>query len=242
MSSGSFRPDARLLLPLAALYSLLIWAAAPPAPAACIALMGLFRLGVGRPLLPAGGFARALRFALFWAVLKLAVDAVLINSGSLSLVPVETLPELALQAGLLGLRLFLLLLLGLGLTGLVSAPAMGSALVWFIPPPLRGRLWRLGPALAFMARCLPEIFAAARDVRLAARSRGLPDKGPAFWKLALPQLFRLPALRVQALASAAAVRGLEGPETWAPPLARNGYALLFAFFAAGSAVAGLSVI
>ena len=231
-SGPRFAPDPRLLVPVAACYSVLIWQTTPTGVVLCAALLYLFRAAAGRPLLPPGGLGLAFRPALFWAALKMAVDL------WEPIVRAAPLPAAA-QAGLLGLRLFLLLLLGLGFTSLVSAPGMGAALIWLLPPPLRRHFWRLGPALAFMARCLPEIFAAAADTRRAARVRGLPDKGPAFWKLALPQIFRLPALRINALATAAAARGLDAPETWSIPYARNGYGILSAFAGAAGAVAVL---
>ncbi len=232
--SQAFRPDPRLLLVLAVLYSLVLWKVAPPGLAACAGLFGLFRLRAGRPVLPVGGPGRALRFALFWIAIKIALDAVVLSPDGLSLVPAGALPGIALAAGILGLRLFLLLLLGLGLASLLSAPALGAALLHLTPPPLRR--WCLQPAmaLAFMARCLPEIFAAVGDARLAARARGLPDRGPAWWKIALPQIFRLPALRLDALATAAAVRDLDEPEAWPALSTGRGNAAAAFFLAAGS--------
>ncbi len=236
MTHEPFRPDPRLLLLLTALYSPAIWKASPVGLAMCVALFGLFRLVAGSPLMPPGGMARAARFALLWTALKVLVDALGLHTGGLSFVSLDAMPGILSGAGLLGLRLFLLLLLGLGLTTLVSAPAMGAALIHLLPPPLRRHCWTIGPTLAFMARCLPEILAAAHETRLGARARGLPDKGPAFWKLALPQIFRLPALRVHALATAAAVRGFEAPEAWTPPRNRNSHAFLLLFLAAGFVV------
>ena len=205
--------DPRALLVLTALYGLLIWKTGPAGLMVCAAAFAVFALFAGRPPVPAGGFARACGVALFWGFLKLAGDAFTIGPAEL----LGRLPGLLPQAGILSLRLFLLLTLGLGLTALVSPPALGGALIRLMPPAMRRRCWRVGPALAFMARCLPEIFFAARETRAAARARGLPEKGPAFWRLALPQIFRLPALRLHALATAAAMRGLDAPEAWITP-------------------------
>ncbi len=236
MTHEPFRPDPRLLLLLTALYSPAIWKASPVGLAVCIALFVLFRFVAGGPLMPPGGIARATRFALLWTAIKALVDALGLQTGGLGLAPLDALPGILSEAGLLGLRLFLLLLLGLGLTTLVSAPAMGAALIHLLPRPLRRHCWTIGPTLAFMARCLPEILAAAHETRLGARARGLPDKGPAFWKPALPQIFRLPALRVRSLATAAAVRGFDVPEAWTPPRNRNSHTALLLFLAAGFVV------
>ena len=119
--------DPRALLALTALYGLLIWKTGPAGLMVCAAAFAVFALLAGRPPVPAGGFGRACGVALFWGFLKLAGDAFTIGPAEV----LGRLPGLLPQAGILSLRLFLLLTLGLGL--IVALPMwVVLALVWIV--------------------------------------------------------------------------------------------------------------
>jgi biotin transport system permease protein len=152
--------DPRCKLLVAAALGLLTWRCGPFGLAAFGLAAGLlaWRLALFGPahrraLVSAGWFA------LLWTVMKFCLD--LLDA------PVF---EAAGQALLLGLRLGILLFLGLTLAQAGSPRQYGLALTWALRPALRDRAWRAGLALALMlhylALCFETYSAVAATVRL----------------------------------------------------------------------------
>ncbi len=140
------------------------------------------------------------------------------TTGGAPDVQVAGLAQAGRDAGLLFLRLATLMGVGLALTGLTSPYSLGLALAWclgWVPARLGGRnVWKCALALALMAQYLPAVHHILGQVRLAARSRGLPDAGIAYWRMAFAHIFRLLSLRPWAQAVAVVSRGLDAPERW----------------------------
>ena len=191
------------------------------------------RAGTHR-LAPRGTMARTVRFCLLWTTITWAftLSEALppIHWGNVATLPQAlgaalppalwaTLPG----AALLLCRLALLMAFALSLTLHLSPHALGQAAVWFVAPLLRQNAWKPALSLALMVHYLPAIHNAAHAVRLAARVRGLPEHGFAYWKNALPHLFRLLYNRTMQQAMAIASRRLDTNSAWLtlPPLARQ---------------------
>ena len=68
--------------------------------------------------------------------------------------------------------------------------------------------------MALMAQYLPLAHTALERTRTAARARGLRASGLAYWRIALPQIFRLLVEYPNKQALALTTRGLDAPEAW----------------------------
>ena len=242
--------DPRLALGLTLAASLCVWHAGWPGLCAyaLVLLFVWFRAGTHR-LAPQGTLGRTVRFCLFWATITWAFTLSEVlpplhwgDTASLSHALNKALPP-ALWATLPGAalllcRLVLLMAFALSLTLHLSPHALGQAAVWFVAPLLGKNAWKPALSLALMVHYLPAIHSAAHAVRLAAKVRGLPEQGFAYWKNALPHLFRLLYTRTMQQAVAIASRGLDTNSAWLtlPPLARQetamalGVVLFFAAF------------
>ncbi|WP_051257955.1 hypothetical protein [Desulfovibrio cuneatus] len=242
--------DPRLALGLTLAASLCVWHAGWAGLCAyAAALLYVWHRAGTCQLAPQGTMARTVRFSLFWATITWAFTlsevlppmhwgdiATLPHALRIALPPAlwATLPG----AALLLCRLALLMAFALSLTLHLSPHALGRAAVWFVAPLLRQNAWKPALSLALMVHYLPAIHSAAHAVRLAARVRGLPEQGFAYWKNALPHLFRLLYSRTMQQAMAIASRGLDTNSAWLtlPPLPRHetamalGVALFFAAF------------
>lgn len=242
--------DPRLALGLTLAASLCVWHAGWPGLCvyAAVLLCLWHRAGTHR-LAPQGTLARTVRFCLFWTTitwaftvsevlppLPWATIAALPQALHTALPPAlwATLPG----AALLLCRLALLMAFALSLTLHLSPHALGQAAVWFVAPLLGNNAWKPALSLALMVHYLPAMHTAAHAVRLAAKVRGLPEQGFAYWKNALPHLFRLLYSRTMQQAMAIASRGLDTNNAWLtlPPLSRQetamalGVAVFFAAF------------
>lgn len=135
-------------------------------------------------------------FLVFWVILKSALDG-------LSGVPLQMI---ALDSGILSLRLGCLILLGLSLALSTSARSLGLAISWAITPFVgRERGWKVALSLALVVHFLPQCLSTMNRVQETA-SRRCPDFG----------FFRRMTIIPQAV-----LRGL-GQKTWNQTLAIAG--------------------
>ncbi len=157
--------DARVTIFLGLAAGILTWHMATPG----VAVLGVVLL-LGLLLLGAGTFveARLLRayalFIGFWIAFKTALEAL---GGHLDRAAIE-------EISLLGLRLFVLLCLGLVITLMASPRALGLALAWYSRPIFGRRAWRAALALSLMVHFLPQAWRAADTVR-ASIARRCPE-------------------------------------------------------------------
>jgi len=197
------RFDSRLKIALGLLTAVLAWKAGPAGVAvyalALSILLAAARLGpVVRQSLQ--GFAL---FLGLWAGLKFL-------AGALEGLPLER--NLA-QAGLLAVRLYVLLGIGLILSASTSPRALGLAASWYLRP-LGRWSWQPALALALMIHYLPHIWETFAQVRqaISLRCQGLPRSR----KLALLTQASLRALAQKTWdqTMALSARGLDRPEAW----------------------------
>ena len=138
--------DPRVALAVALVLGTLVWRAGPIGLALYSAAL-LTAVVIGSQERPSERrtFVAYARFTVLWVVVKWAFDM---------LRGVDALGA-ATAAGLLGWRMFLLLVLGLVLALACSARGLGAALAWALRPVLRQRAWEVGLALALMVHFLP---------------------------------------------------------------------------------------
>lgn len=243
--------DARPAVLLTALMGVLAWKAGAPALCLYLAAMSPLFLRVEcRRRMPPGTARRTLLFALAWPLLKFVMDAVSVfrtewthvsgflggggppeASASLLTVCGPGLGVAGEEAGLLFLRLLVILGAALALTFSFSPPAIALAVSRFLRPLAGRRAWTAALALALMARYVPRIHALCAQTKIAAQSRGLPRRGLARLRIWLPHVFRLLACDTWTQALALASRRLDVPEAWqsrAPLEARAAFGVVFA--------------
>ncbi len=204
MGDGPAGRDPRLKL-----LAVLLWAACPRrrAPGAFALRAGPGRLVLlasgGRP--PERALLRAyLGFLLGWMACQLALG-----------LWQETGWELAVRrAGLLGLRLGVLLLLGLGLALATSPRSLGLAAAHLTRPFLGGRAWQVALALALLVHFQPLVWRSARTARTAFALRALPLPWPRRALLFGQLLLRHWSQRTWRQTLALASRGLDDPAAW----------------------------
>ncbi len=185
---------------------------------------------------PAKTMRRTIYMCLFWALLKYmadAVDIIEINGGfntlftaaqqamfmqpitALTVTQAITIATAPLAASaLLFTRLLLLMFTALCLTALCSPRAVGLALSWYLRPLLGNKAWQPALTIALMAQYLPLVFLYLEQINTAARIRGIPTSGLAYWQYAIPHLFKLLHMRSYAGAMAIASRRLDTPDAW----------------------------
>ena len=200
--------DARLKIITAACFGLLTWRAGPLGLAA-------YGLGVGWAALVLGAFRAENRrtfaayglFVLFWMAFALALA-----SWEGSFTWSKTLPE----TGLLGLRLCVLLFIGLSLALSASPRQLGLAFSWFLRPVLGRRAWTAALSLSLLVHFLPLAWTCVRQVRQAIRLRN-PRQGKVRRALLLSRAtLRILGQKTWTQTVAIAGRGLDSPEAWEP--------------------------
>ena len=242
--SSLTKADPRAALLLASLCGGLIWQAGPLALAAClITLAALIHSAKAWLRWPTGTAMRTLRFAAFWPLLALAIDAApplfaclaSLASGNTLIAPLADtvsntlheqwfgpalvfarelfMPALG-KATLLFIRLLVLMGAALLLTTLYSPRSLGLAASWFLRPVFRENGWKIALALALMLQYIPRIHSMLASLRTAALIRGLPHKGLRYWKTALPRLFTLLAGQTWEQALGIASRQLDTARVW----------------------------
>lgn len=159
-----------------------------------------------------GGFARgclglwrvSAAFVLVWSGLKMGLD--LLDGAAM---------DAALRAAFfLGLRLTVLLLLGLSLAMSASPRALGLGLAWFLRPALGPASWRIALSLSLMIHFLPLTWSAASGL-LQNLARRWPDcPWPVRLRLIPAALLRVMGQATWDQAKAIAARGLDRPEAW----------------------------
>lgn len=224
-------PDPRLSLLLAGYYGVLVWRLPPLGLAVtAVGLAGLLATAPLRRGLRPGmlrGHAwfvllwMALRFVLAWLEPTEGTFAAPGGDGGLTGMPHFAWPDgpppahAAREAGMLGLRLALLIGIGLTLALAASPRALGLALVWLLRPVLGRRAWQPALGVALMVHFLPMAQGAFAQIARAADLRGpLPLRRRA---VLLPSaMLRILGQRTWTQAVAVAARGLDRSEAWQP--------------------------
>ncbi len=163
-------------------------------------------------------------FVLFWVGMKSVLDAI---SGMPFL-------QIAVDCGVLGLRLSSLLLLGLTLALSASARALGLAVAWGVAPFVgRERAWKLALSLALMIHFLPMCLDAMTQVKVSL-DRRCPTIG-AFQRLRIiPQAsIRYLGQKTWNQTLAVAGRGLENGDAWIPDFSWSFHDSLWGMLALG---------
>lgn len=197
--------DPRLKLGWALIAGGLIWHGGTPGLLAWIlvlwALVALLRsLGPDLSRLWRGGAL----FALFWGALRAGL---LWLDGAPS-------PFVLGQASQLTLRLFALVLLGLGLTLSTPPRQSGLALAWAGRPVLGSRAWEPALALTLMIHFLPQCWRTMRGVRLGLEQRRLRLPFTRRWALFASAVLRALGRRTWEQTLAVASRGVDDPDAW----------------------------
>lgn len=202
--------DPRLAFLTTAGLGLLVWRAGPVGVCLllALALCLVARVGRGRPLTWRALTGGAL-FALFWALLTF----LLLGFGLGEEVVSGLWPRLGLSA-LLGARLYCLVLLGLGLTSLVSSRRLGLGAASLARPVLGDRAWKLALSLALMVHFLPRVLACLGQGRRMLAMRAV--RRPLHTRVALVLTGAVQSLARDAWNQtlALAARRLDRPEVW----------------------------
>lgn len=118
------------------------------------------------------------------------------------------------QGGVLGARLLLLLLLGLGVAMSSSTRQLGLAMAWGMRPLLRERAWQTALAMSLMVHYLPQTLNTLLAVKRMDRLRA--PKRSVWVRLGLmaQTCLRVLAQNTWKQTVALAVRGQDAPEAW----------------------------
>ena len=120
----------------------------------------------------------------------------------------------ALVSAELGLRLAVLLIIGLCLALATSPRSLGLALASLLRPVLRGRAWQTALSMALFVHFLPQVWQSIKTVQTAFAIRGL--KLP--WRrrviLMTQSLLRYWSQKAWRQTLALATRNLDGPGAW----------------------------
>lgn len=200
--------DPRLKMAMALALGPSLWLLAPAPVAVCGVLLSCVvrALSASQPL-----GAKMVRSMMLFVILWVAVKA---GFDSLSAIPPE---QVAVDAGILALRLSALLLLGLGLALSTSAQALGMAVSWAIRPLLGGeRAWKFALSLALMVHFLPLCLSTVNQVK-ETLSRRCPDCPLRRRLVIIPQaVLRNLGQKTWNQTLAVAGRGLERAAAWEP--------------------------
>ncbi len=208
--------DPRLKILLAAAAGLLVWRAEPVGLVVYLLAVGalLLRLERGGRSASAGvarrGLSRAALFAGGWA---LARGGVAVWEGGEDAVWTEA----AHTAGVLGLRLLVLMSVGFLLAASGSARELARGAAGLLRPVLGAAAWRPALSLALMVHFLPAAVRVGERTRLAMRSRQVAGGVWTRWRLTAAAWVVGLAREADAQAMAVTARGLDRPEAWAWP-------------------------
>lgn len=124
------------------------------------------------------------------------------------------LREAAITSGELGLRLAILILIGLALAQATSPRSLGLGLAAMLRPVLRGRAWRTALSMALFVHFLPLVWQSINTVRTSFTVRGLSLPWHRRMLLMTQALLRYWSQKAWKQTLALATRGLDGPEAW----------------------------
>jgi biotin transport system permease protein len=147
-----------------------------------------------------------LAFVLFWMLAKWGLDVLWGMDWALAL-------EISAW---LGVRLVILLMVGLCLGLTTSSRQLGMAANWALRPVLGKRAWKASLALAIMIHSLPLAWQALAQVRLALTARRLRVGRVRRALLTVQGVLRLLGRRAWEQAVAVASRRLDRAEAWRP--------------------------
>lgn len=200
--------DPRLKLGMALVLGPLLWGMHPIGVVGwgSVLLPVVWALSLAQPL-GKKMIVSLLGFVVFWVGIKFLLDVV---TG----LPVS---EVAVEALVLGVRLSVLLLLGLFLALSTSARSLGLAVSWVILPFAgRERAWKVALSLALMVHFLPLCLTTMTQVK---QTLALRYPGCGFFK----KMVIIPQAVIRALGQktwnqtlAVACRGLENGDAWQP--------------------------
>lgn len=210
LSLSSFDP--RLKIILAAAIGILTWHV--PVYALCVYAFGILILGISNRVHIALGqraIATYIYFIIVWAGIKFALDCTPLLQGI-----TPNYQAASLAAGILALRLTILIGIGMLLVATSSARQLGLALSWFLRPILGKRSWEPALSLALMIHFIPLIQRTFTQVLQAMELRNPPrSKWQRF--LLVPQaVLRICAQKTWTQTVAVAARKLDSPEAWKP--------------------------
>lgn len=219
-----YRLDPRARLLCAGTLGVLVWQAPPLAVAAYALLVAALFLFSGTATRAGFSMARPyLWFVLLWAGVKLAADTAGLGPAAqaTALPAADRLLEALPQAGLMALRLMVLIGIGLLLTLTGSPRSLGLAMAWFLKPVLGRRAWHAALSLALMVHFLPLIQKTVAQVRQAIRLRAPRCTAVRRWLLIPQATLRVMSQKTWAQTVAVAARGLDSPDAWEPDFPRQ---------------------
>lgn len=150
-------------------------------------------------------------FILGWTVIKFAMDCTPLLSG--------TTPDYATAltaSAILGLRLTILISIGLLLATSSSARQLGLALSWFLRPFMGKRSWEPALSLALMIHFIPLVQRTFSQVIRAMELRNPPRSKWHRFTLIPQAVLRICAQKTWTQTVAVAARKLDSPDAWVP--------------------------
>lgn len=220
------RWDARIKIILAIVFGLLTWRAGWPGLLSYAVTVGYLASTLSG--FPAAN-ARAMRaFAVFvflWTGVKFGLD---IWAGT-------GIAQAAGESLLLGVRLLVVLLIGLTLAQSTSTRKLGLAVSRLLSPVLGSRAWKAALALALMIHFLPLAWLAADGVSTGLKSRGVT--GAAKLRAYPTALLSRLAGKTWSQTVAIAARGLDEPQAWVADFRTTRFAWTMCLLAVAAGVA-----
>nr|WP_319775861.1 hypothetical protein [uncultured Sphaerochaeta sp.] len=197
--------DPRIKICLGLLIGLLTWKSGP------IGVI-LYGLALAFPLYTLSGTRPTNRsvirafaiFVIFWMAIKW-LSAILEGANWVSALP---------ETALLGLRLLVLLLLGLTLALSTQPRRMGLALSWFLQRFLGKKAWQLALAMALMIHFLPLVWETISTVRTTIALRASDLSRYRRTVLMIQATMRALSQKTWDQTLAIVARGLDSPEAW----------------------------
>ena len=215
--------DTRLQIIIASVIGILTWHV--PVPMLTAYATGILFLGYANSTHHTLGMRAVLTYAYFifgWAGIKFALGCTPLLSG---ITPDFT--AALITAGILALRLFILIGIGLLLASSNSPRKLGLALSWFMRPFLGKRSWEPALSLALMIHFIPLIQKTFSQVLQAMKLRNPSRSRWQRFILVLQAVLRICAQKTWTQTIAVAARKLDNAQAWQQnvPLAYNQIAI-----------------
>ncbi len=186
---------------------ILVWRAGPAGLVFYLAALALVAfLASGRAELRLVSIRIVCSILLIWVLAKAGFEA---WAGS-------AWPEAAAEAGILGLRLLVLITAGLCLTAVTSSHQIGVAISRIMRPVAGRKSWQGALGLALMIHFLPLTLRLLRQVRLRLQLRSVPGGFPFKLRLWVQTVLRELHRKTYVQTLALTARGLDDPQKWTP--------------------------
>ena len=204
--------DPRLKITVAAAIGILTW----HVPVYALAAYAIFILliGVINSVHLTLGIRTVVAYAYFiigWTTVKFALDCTPLLSG---IIPDYRAALIA--SAILGLRLTILISIGLLLATTSSARQLGLALSWFLRPIMGKRSWEPALSLALMIHFIPLVQRTFSQVMRAMELRNPPRSKWHRFTLIPQAVLRICAQKTWTQTVAVAARKLDSPDAWIP--------------------------